>query len=313
MIEVASYFTLLTWGMSNGSERIISMTVADSCGIGLADKIVAARKTMTGAQKTIADYILKLPTRVAFMTADEVAVDIGVSSASVVRFAQTLGYDGFASLKRSLQDEIQFMVDPADRVEKSLAEIKAAPDALRTVVETDLVYLQHLLSTISRAQFNRATEAIVSAKRIGVCGTGSTSSLVDYFTFRMRRFRADVIPITTGGRSLFEQLHWLEQGDVIIVFAFLNPSEEIFTVLNYAEKMGIESIVITDIDSSIAASLADVVLVGQRGPVGYFHSHLVPSAIVNALILAYAKEKGSECLISLRRFLDIRAEPTKDE
>lgn len=289
------------------------MTVADSRGISLADRIVAARKTMTGAQKTIADYILRLPTRVAFMTADEVAVDIGVSSASVVRFAQTLGYDGFASLKRSLQDEIQFMVDPADRVEKSLAEIKAAPDALRTVVETDLVYLQHLLSTISREQFNRATEAIVSAKRIGVCGTGSTSSLVDYFTFRMRRFRADVIPITTGGRSLFEQLHWLEQGDVIIVFAFLNPSEEIFTVLNYAEKVGIKSIVITDIDSSIAASLADVVLVGQRGPVGYFHSHLVPSAIVNALILAYAKEKGPECLISLRRFLDIRAEPTKDE
>ncbi len=270
-------------------------------------RVREAAGRLSGAHRKIAQHVLRYPAQAAFLNVEELARAAGVSSATVVRFAQGLGYDGFHALRRALQQEFRIMVEPAEKVEETIARIEKVSDTFRAVVEMEITYLQRALQTVSPAHFEEAVQVLKSARRVGVLGPGSSEGLVDVFRFRLRRFGVEVVPMAhVGGKDLYEDLHWLRSGDALLVFAFLEPREEIFISLRYAREMGVASVAITDLESSPLTALADVTLVAQRGPVGAFHSLVVPNAVVNALILAYAKSTTPASLDSLKSFQAIR-------
>ena len=55
-------------------------------------------------QKKIAAYILSNYDKAAFMTASRLGKTVEVSESTVVRFAVELGFDGYPSMQRALQD-----------------------------------------------------------------------------------------------------------------------------------------------------------------------------------------------------------------
>ena len=62
---------------------------------------------LSKGQKLIADYIISKYDKAAFMTASKIGDVVGVSESTVVRFANTLGYDGYPSLQSELQELIK--------------------------------------------------------------------------------------------------------------------------------------------------------------------------------------------------------------
>ena len=55
-------------------------------------------------QRRIAAYILENYDKAAFMTASKLGKLVGVSESTVVRFASELGYEGYPSMQRALQE-----------------------------------------------------------------------------------------------------------------------------------------------------------------------------------------------------------------
>ncbi|MGW0710720.1 MurR/RpiR family transcriptional regulator [Streptomyces sp. NPDC002643] len=51
--------------------------------------------SLTRAQRLLADRVMADPEGVAFMTVSELAAAVGVNEATVVRFATSLGLDGY--------------------------------------------------------------------------------------------------------------------------------------------------------------------------------------------------------------------------
>lgn len=286
------------------------MTVATDT---VRQRIREAAGQLSDAHERIAQYVMEQPGRVAYMSADEFAHEIGVSSATIVRCAQALKYDGFYSLKRALQEEISGIVNPADKVQEMLSHIDGVGDTLQAVVELEITYLQQALTSIPADTFEKAARAIASARKVGIVAPAGAASLADIMSFRLRRFKADVIPITKTGKDLYEDLHWLESGDTLVVFSFLRPLQEAVISLKYARENSVTSVAIADIESSPVLPMADITLVARRGPVGQFHSLVVPNAIVNALILAYAKCNPASSLAALQRFERVRRKYGWDE
>ena len=58
-------------------------------------------------QRIIAKYILNNYDKAAFMTAGKLGKIVGVSESTVVRFAAELGYDGYPSMRKALQEMIR--------------------------------------------------------------------------------------------------------------------------------------------------------------------------------------------------------------
>lgn len=58
--------------------------------------------SLTKTQKMIAKYVLDNSADACFMTSTEIAMKLGVSESSVIRFSRSLGYDGFMDFQKNL-------------------------------------------------------------------------------------------------------------------------------------------------------------------------------------------------------------------
>ena len=55
---------------------------------------------LTKTQKIIAEYVLDNASEACFMTSTEIALKLGVSESSVIRFSRTIGFDGFMDFRK---------------------------------------------------------------------------------------------------------------------------------------------------------------------------------------------------------------------
>ena len=88
------------------------------------DKIKAKYETFSFNFRKLADFLLQRELDAAFMTATELAQHMGVDAATVVRFAQTLGYSGFREMIKEVQSVVK-----AELMASYTATLNAPDDA----------------------------------------------------------------------------------------------------------------------------------------------------------------------------------------
>jgi len=71
------------------------------------EKIQQNYDDLTPSFRKLADFMLQNQLDAAFMTATELANRLGVDAATVVRFAQELGYTGFRELSKEIQEVVR--------------------------------------------------------------------------------------------------------------------------------------------------------------------------------------------------------------
>ena len=77
-------------------------------------------------QKLIARFILEDYDKAAFMTASKLGKTVQVSESTVVRFATQLGYDGYPSMQRALQEMIRGKLTSIQRIHPTRGDNPAA-------------------------------------------------------------------------------------------------------------------------------------------------------------------------------------------
>jgi len=263
---------------------------------------------LTKSEQRIASFLLSNHDEAAFLSAAELAQQLGMSEATVVRFARSIGYKSFPELRRTLQGIFRVRVTPASRLLHKLADLKTGhKHVFAQIVEMEQQYLNEALHSIEPSDFNRAVKIISRGKRLFVRGGGPSAILAELFELRMRRFGVLTISMIESGRDLAEKIQLMQPKDVVLVTGFHHVSAEMVAVVDHAHKIGCRTILLTDTLGSAFRDKVDVILSARRGPVSNFHSLTVPMAILNALILGVAMSKPKESLGALDRFQELRA------
>lgn len=258
--------------------------------------------------RRLAAYYLQNYDEAAFLPAAEVAERLDVSEATVVRFAQAVGFEGFPELRRHLQDLVRTRTTPATRLQRKLDDLQSGGGhVLAKVVDMELKYLSEALRTVSQAEFDRAVDLVLGANRVFTFGLGPPRILAELVEFRLRRFGVTTISLTECGRDLLEKLVLLGRDDVIVAMAFLRVLPELVVVLDHTKKVGARSVLITDTLGLALKEKTDITLSARRGPVSTFHSLTVPMTILNAMILAVAMARPEQSLTILDRLQNMRA------
>jgi DNA-binding MurR/RpiR family transcriptional regulator len=264
--------------------------------------------SLTKSEQRLASFLLASYDQAAFLPAADLAKRLHVSEATVTRFAQAIGYEGYPELKRQLQDLYRAQVSPASRLQHKLSELASHQGhVLTNVIDMELQYLTEAEHSISLDDFDRAVAIILSAQRVFLRGSGPSALLADLLELRFRRMGIPTVSITESGRDVIEKLQLLQPSDAVITTGFVRPSLELATVVDYAHTVGCPVILVTDTLGAAFRDKVDVVLAARRGPVSTFHSLTVPMAIVNALILAVAMARPEQSLAALDRLQAVRA------
>lgn len=256
-------------------------------------------KNLTKSEKRIANYLRKNQEESAFLSAGEIADRLGLSEATLVRFARTLGFNSYPAMRAVLQENFRRRVTHSARLRGRLEDLRHGGDIFERLVVSEIDYLTHALETVDRQALQKTVSLMRSCEHIFVFGVGPSVSLVELMQIRLGRFGRQVIPLTTAGREILEPLMLMKSRDLLFMISFfdITPAQQL--VLDYANEVKCPVVILTDTLGSIIGDKAEVVLAARRGPMAEFHSLVVPMTIINTLLLAIANEDKDQVMSNL--------------
>ena len=173
----------------------------------IAERVKGA--TLTKAQRKIAKYFIHNPERVGMSSSMEVARAIGVSDASITRFARAIGYEGFTDLKADIYNSLVNQatggvnsLSLADRFDANRARFGA--DTSRTEYMKLVQYdLERTFQQNTDETFLQAVHLLKTAAHRYVVGFRGCLGAAGQFAWLMRFLLPHVIHICDEGPGGF--------------------------------------------------------------------------------------------------------------
>lgn len=246
------------------------------------------------SQKKIADFIINQYDKAAFMTAAKLGRAISVSESTVVRFAVELGYEGYPSMQKALQEIVRNKLTAVQRIEVANNRMDAQ-NVLETVLRSDVDNILDTLNGADRAEFNDTVNTIINAKNIYIVGVRSSAALAQFLGFYFRLIFSNVFVVeTTSTSEIFEQILRISSDDVLIGISFPRYSKRTVNAMQYASAQGAGVISITDSIRSPLNKYATHKLVAHGNMISFVDSLVAPLSFINALIVATSLKKENE-------------------
>ncbi len=285
--------------------------VADTTEAPLADRVAARLAELSPTERRVASFLAEHPEEVAFISAAEIAAQVGTSDATVVRTVQSLGYAGLPELKRELVNALKTRATPALRLGRSLEQIGDSPmAALDYALSMQLELLEDARRTLRPEAFGRAVEAIRTAQRTHVLGIGPTGSMAHYLAMRLVRFGYRATSITATGLLLADGLLTINRGDAVVVLAYGQVLREIDVTLSRAQHMNAPVVLLTDALGAVLADRVSVTLSASRGAQDMWSSITPTAALIDALLFGIAIADRPRSLATLEVLNDLRTQVT---
>lgn len=192
------------------------------------------KSKLSKSHRLIADYMLNNYDKAAFMTAARLGSVVGISESTVIRFAITLGFDGYPELQDALMKAAHNKMTVVQRMEVTKSRIGTST-VLKNVLHSDMETIRMTLENIDTETFDCVVDSIINAKRIYIVGVRSSSALAEFLGFYFNLMFNSVRVVGTSGVSeVAEQVFHICEDDVLIGISYPRYSNRTLKALKYA-------------------------------------------------------------------------------
>ena len=242
---------------------------------------------LTKTQKRVANYLLENSDALAFTTLDELAMQIGVSTTSVIRLARTLGFSGYADIQKSFQNHFINSVSLPERFSSALYSTKQ-DQLLIDVFQNDINNIYATLSALSEKKLYNAVKSIVNANHVYVIGTRGSFSVAHYLVHRLSQIKENVRLIDGIGMMYPEQITGIKPDDICIATMLPRYSKVTSGLLSWIKQQNVKIILFTKLDNPEVDSYGDIILPCNIKGISYKNSLIALFSICNYLLAAVA-------------------------
>ena len=192
--------------------------------------IEANYEKYTETERYIADYFLK-QARPERLSAELVSKELSVSVASLSRFAKKCGFGGYREFTYEFRNSY---------VEKSAVEQQQS----RLVLDTYQNLLNKIYSLLDEGQIHRIVTELKWARRVFVCGRGSSGLAAEEMATRFRWIGIDMTALRDN-EDMRMQSVFLNRHDLMIGLSLSGTKSEILYMLDRGFQQGARTMLIT--------------------------------------------------------------------
>ncbi|MHB8629120.1 MAG: MurR/RpiR family transcriptional regulator [Aggregatilineales bacterium] len=254
-----------------------------SNGRGTLSIISDALPRLKGTTQKAAAFILNYPRETIDLTVTELSERVGVSEASIVRFAQSLGYSGFYALKIRLAEDI---VSPMMFVHEDLKPDDTPATAVQKAMTAGLRSLEDTIRILDMAALENAIQSICKARQIELFASGNSIPIAIDLNFRLTMIGlSSRFSIDPTMQEMYASLVTSE--DVAVGISHTGSSKDTVHALELAKQRGARTICITNHSDAPLTHHGDLCLFTATR-VSHFHeermgSNLAMVALIEAL------------------------------
>lgn len=252
------------------------------------------QKALSKQQRKLADFFKENSERAAYMTALKVSKETGVSEATVVRFASSLGFSGYQAFLKALREDAKGKLNSIKRMQ-IVSEKLGEDNILKNVLKSDMMQLEKTIDRIDTEEFKKCVDCLINSKNVYVVGMRSSASLASFMGFYFNMLFENVrVVIGNSAESITEKMLRISEKDVVIGISFPRYSSSAVKALGFSKERGAKVIAITDSENSPIVKFADFMLLASSEMESFADSLVAPLSVINALILAICYKKKTE-------------------
>jgi DNA-binding MurR/RpiR family transcriptional regulator len=252
------------------------------------DRIRQERPTMSKSFAKLADFLLDSYIEAAFMTASELAHELDLDAATVVRFAQTLGYKGFPDLQREIRQRV--LTDLLVRPEQA-KDADSVPGVVTNAMEDLSLALEQTRISLDTDALADLVAKIGEARRIVVLAENPAQAAAYNFVHFLEQGGFPIYIARSGVADLARTVHTATSQDLLIAVEVSGQSPYIAGALEAAREKGLPTAAILGAASLNSARAAEVVLAARANPslgVGIISIESIIYALCQALRWRFA-------------------------
>lgn len=242
-----------------------------------------------------ARYLIDYPAEVPMASMRQIAIQADVQPATLVRLAQSLGYEGWNALKtvftQSLRQTPKRYADQARQVIRSTNH----HEVLSVAVATQLDNIR-LLEELNGDRLAAAVQLLSKAKHVHVAGFRASFGPAFTLQYLYRLFRPSVSMLRGDAGSLEMELRAIRKGDVLAIIGFSPYSNESLRALQAARQCGTRVLAICDSIVAPIALDADCVLVFATESPSFFPSSAAAVALIEVLVELLLAKAGKQAV-----------------
>ncbi|MBB6452311.1 DNA-binding MurR/RpiR family transcriptional regulator [Salirhabdus euzebyi] len=246
----------------------------------IAEKI----PSMSKAQEKLGKYILQNPNNVPFLTVGKLAKIVGVSEATVVRFATFLGYSGFPELQEDLQDSLRQQLTTSERLQMSTQVYDDEQERwIYDIFQDDISNIRSTMKKLDIEAFQKTVNLLLDANKIYIVASRSAISLGMFLEYYLR-IMLDNVEFITSSELIAEKFYQLNKKDVVIGISFPRYTKSTLKMFSFAKERGATTIALTDNLLSPLVPYADIPLTASSRMPTFIDSFVAPLSLINAII-----------------------------
>jgi len=222
------------------------------------DKLSALFPSLTRAEKQLAAVIGENYPVSGMGSITRLAEAASVSTPTVARMVQKLGYSGFPEFQAALRTELEArMSNPIDKHE---AWSRHAPEShmLNRFADAVLGNIRQTLAQVDPANFDAATALLADMNReVFVTGGRVTDALSDYLELHLQVIRRGVNHVRRNSSGWSHALLDIRPGDVLVIYDIRRYENAALDMARMAKARGAQVVLFTDQWLSPAHAHAD--------------------------------------------------------
>ncbi|CDQ21791.1 DNA-binding transcriptional regulator, MurR/RpiR family, contains HTH and SIS domains [Halobacillus karajensis] len=245
---------------------------------------------MSKSQRKIAQYILENPNEVPFLNVGKLAKCVGVSDATIVRFAIYLGFSGYPEFQEHIQSSVQQQLTAKERLQMSEEVYGNDDQGIIQVLSGDIKNIQTTMDHLNVKDFRKSIDHLLKARKVYIVANRSAASLGIFLHYYLD-FILDHVDMLHSIEKDADLLHDLQEGDLVIGISYSRYTRSTVDVFAYAKEKGASTVALTDDLLSPLHQHTDVSLMASSQMPAFIDSFVAPLSVINALIIHTAKEK----------------------
>ncbi|CAN7590705.1 MurR/RpiR family transcriptional regulator [Pararhizobium sp. LjRoot238] len=251
-------------------------------------------ENMSKSYQKISVYLTQNPNDVAVLSVSAIAERCGIHASSFVRFAQSLGYEGFKELQGLFQKRLSTAAPGFEaRVRALEAELGARTDRselgfLRDLVVRDMASLQDLLAQVSAEDMARAVDLLEKSDTIYLIGQLRSAPVVDLLRYVLTMLGKRCVLLDPSGGLATYMARTMTKSDLLLAVSFRFYATEVVNVVEQVAEKGVPIVAISDSTLSPLAKSASVLFAVPEHEYTFSRSLAAPMCLAQALTVALA-------------------------
>lgn len=203
--------------------------------------------TFTRAELQLANLILENYPVSGMGSITTIAENASVSTPTVARMVQKLGFSGYPEFQTELRSELNAKISSPISKRENLINNMPDEHIMNRFTEATLDNIYQSLQFLEIESFDAACELLSDESRgVYIVGGRITQALASYFYMHMQIIRKNVFHIESISTAWPHYLLNIEDGDTLIVFDIRRYENSTLKLAEIANEKGAEIILFTD-------------------------------------------------------------------